>query len=344
MAMPASPGAQWGGEAGAALIAGTGEPITFMATRFLMDGTSDEGTDEEDTGVADPRASREYVSDANKPLRDSARVSSASARRTRKKVPSIVIASDDSEAAITHHASRASSSSPASPSSCRTPSYLLRFSEATQQEVKMTVKKSRVKDTKIKVQAQFQSHMDFKIRGMKTNFDVEEVVAKQHQRRENIALRNVFNMLDVNKDGYLCKYDVRESMASLQSPVDMEEAEIMVWEVDDSLAGRLDWPAFQHTYRRIMESKDPREPKALFTVIEFMIFDADGSGSIDVEEASTLFRRRYGKTAMEKATRLIEATIAKQDKSQRLTEAGLSYAEFMHNDGILKTLMEGSEV
>ena len=61
-----------------------------------------------------------------------------------------------------------------------------------------------------------------------TNFDVEEVVAKQHQRRENIALRNVFNMLDVNKDGYLCKYDVRESMASLQSPVDMEEAEIMV--------------------------------------------------------------------------------------------------------------------
>ena len=46
------------------------------------------------------------------------------------------------------------------------------------------------------------------------------------------------------------------------------------------------------------------EPRALFMLIEFMLFDKDQSGTIDFDETTAVFRTRYGKEAMEKVVKV----------------------------------------
>lgn len=76
----------------------------------------------------------------------------------------------------------------------------------------------------------------------------------------------------------------------------------MIWDFDDEGSGRLSWKLFQAMYYRL-QAKDAAayEPRRLYNIADFLMFDADKSGTIDKEEAVRIFRRRFGTQGAEQA-------------------------------------------
>ena len=76
----------------------------------------------------------------------------------------------------------------------------------------------------------------------------------------------------------------------------------MIWEVDEDCDGMIDWENFVQLYVRCRRDKTGCEPKRLFNLIEFMINDKDGGGTINEDEIMEVLYHRYGKDAMQKMT------------------------------------------
>ena len=64
----------------------------------------------------------------------------------------------------------------------------------------------------------------------------------------------------------------------------------MLWEVDDDTKGYLTPTDFKSSYYRIRASTEVDEPRSWFRLVEFMMIDVDGGGSIDFDEAAVMFR------------------------------------------------------
>lgn len=65
-----------------------------------------------------------------------------------------------------------------------------------------------------------------------------------------------------------------------------EEVGGMLWEVDDDTKGYLSAADFQTSYYRIRGSTEADEPRGWFRLVEFMMIDEDGDGTIAFDEAA----------------------------------------------------------
>jgi len=73
-------------------------------------------------------------------------------------------------------------------------------------------------------------------------------------------------------------------------------------QVDEDGDRLIDWENFVNLYVRCRRDKTGCEPKRLFNLIEFMINDKDGGGTINEDEIMEVLYHRYGKDAMQKMT------------------------------------------
>ena len=111
----------------------------------------------------------------------------------------------------------------------------------------------------------------------------------------------------------------------------------MLWEVGDNVCGQLNWALSIRLYYRIRESTIQSERRALFMLVEFLLFDKNGSGTVDFDEATDVFRTRYGKAAMEKVVAILEEQGRERGKDVQLE--GITYSEFLHNDRLVQALL-----
>ena len=79
-------------------------------------------------------------------------------------------------------------------------------------------------------------------------------------------------------------------------------AESAVPQVDEDGDRLIDWENFVNLYVRCRRDKTGCEPKRLFNLIEFMINDKDGGGTINEDDIMEVLYHRYGKDAMQKMT------------------------------------------
>ena len=64
--------------------------------------------------------------------------------------------------------------------------------------------------------------------------------------------------------------------------------------MDDDTKGFLTAADFKSSYYRIRASTEADEPRSWFRLVEFMMIDEDGDGTIAFDEAAKMFRNRYG--------------------------------------------------
>ena len=61
----------------------------------------------------------------------------------------------------------------------------------------------------------------------------------------------------------------------------------MIWEVDEDLDGKIKWKEFQMMFKKCMKDERDRkglEPRALFNLVRFMMFDKQKRAWITAEE------------------------------------------------------------
>ena len=121
---------------------------------------------------------------------------------------------------------------------------------------------------------------------------------KDRLKQQTSMLRQVFQTLDVDKDGSVGEKDLETHLVRLGYIPEPGEVRDMIWEVDDDGDGGINWREFKSVYQRVRADDQGKEPRRLYNVIEFMVFDIDNDGTIDLTEVMQLFYQRYGRHAL----------------------------------------------
>ena len=74
------------------------------------------------------------------------------------------------------------------------------------------------------------------------------------------------------------------------------EIDLMIWEVDEDLDGKIRWKEYEMMFKKCMKDERDRkglEPRALFNLVRFMMFDEKGCGLITAEDTYNLLFVRW---------------------------------------------------
>ncbi|GBG32825.1 Calmodulin [Hondaea fermentalgiana] len=153
----------------------------------------------------------------------------------------------------------------------------------------------------------------------------EEIEAEYETLRQEIAaLEKEVAVLDSDPQRRIRPADLAECLKTLGKPNSKKEIEEMIWEVDESLDGVVDWEEFKLTYQRNLADTTGLEPCQLFNVIQFMIYDKDGSGKVTVDETMHMLYTRYGRDRLEGQMKLLFG----EDLSTQDGDGELSFSEY----------------
>eukprot|EP00274_Cyanoptyche_gloeocystis_P000541 CAMPEP_0196667296 /NCGR_PEP_ID=MMETSP1086-20130531/65003_1 /TAXON_ID=77921 /ORGANISM="Cyanoptyche gloeocystis , Strain SAG4.97" /LENGTH=273 /DNA_ID=CAMNT_0042004611 /DNA_START=104 /DNA_END=925 /DNA_ORIENTATION=+ len=116
-------------------------------------------------------------------------------------------------------------------------------------------------------------------------------------------LKRCFETLDKKSDGKLDPDEVHQQFVELKHRVTRNQVEDMIWEADEDCDRVINWPEFQQLFYRCRQDRTGTEPHSLFHLIEFMMQDADGGGTVSISECIGMMYLRYGKDLVEKQVR-----------------------------------------
>lgn len=109
------------------------------------------------------------------------------------------------------------------------------------------------------------------------------------------SLKRVFKWLDTKKDDKLCWQEISEALAKLGHKTSRELIELWIWEVDDDLDQMVGWDEFLTMYQRCISDQTGNEPRNLFHLVQFLMYDKDFHGRISVEQTLQILFVRHGR-------------------------------------------------
>jgi len=159
---------------------------------------------------------------------------------------------------------------------------------------------------------------------MPRGHDLTAAKDELNAREEMENLQRVFTALAKKEaGGKITKEQLFKTLKRLQFPnLTITVVEDMIWEVDEDCDGLLSWDEFKEMFFRVRQDKIGWEPRRLFNCVEFMMYDKDQSGAIDMDECMQILFRRFGKTNL-------EARVEEFMKHDTNSDAEISFAEFM---------------
>eukprot|EP00658_Telonema_sp_P-2_P001505 TRINITY_DN10563_c0_g1_i1.p1 TRINITY_DN10563_c0_g1~~TRINITY_DN10563_c0_g1_i1.p1 ORF type:complete len:213 (+),score=51.50 TRINITY_DN10563_c0_g1_i1:75-713(+) len=155
-------------------------------------------------------------------------------------------------------------------------------------------------------------------------------LTQAHERYSRLFVRqrieDVFNRIDTNKDKCIDERELFEYLELLGYPATQSQVRDMVWEVDDKSEGYLTLESITNLLKRLQKAKTRgvgTGSNLLRNLFEYMIFDTDFSGSIDVEEVQQMFFVYYGFKGS-----LLDTTVRNFQKIRANPSEEISFAEF----------------
>jgi Ca2+-binding EF-hand superfamily protein len=73
-------------------------------------------------------------------------------------------------------------------------------------------------------------------------------------------------------------------LKKLTGKYNKKDVELMVWEVDTNLNGYISFDEYERMYKNCIIDKKEREPKRLYTLVQFLMFDKEHKGYITEED------------------------------------------------------------
>lgn len=94
--------------------------------------------------------------------------------------------------------------------------------------------------------------------------------------------------------------------------VTKSEVALMIWvgeanqqEVDDDLDGCVSRQEFDTMYKRCISDETGLEPRKLFNLVQFLMYDKDFKGRVTVEETLQILYVRYGRERLDEEIKAI---------------------------------------
>ena len=80
------------------------------------------------------------------------------------------------------------------------------------------------------------------------------------------------------------KKALRKIFKKLTGTFNKKDIELMIWEVDTNLNGYISYDEYERMYKRCVVDKKELEPKKLYTLVQFLMYDKEHKGYITEED------------------------------------------------------------
>jgi Ca2+-binding EF-hand superfamily protein len=120
--------------------------------------------------------------------------------------------------------------------------------------------------------------------------------------------------------------EVAKVLRELNCLASKAEVQLMVWEVDEDLDGYVSRQEFEIMYKRSVSDLTGLEPRKLFNLVRFLMYDQGFKGSITVEETLKLLLVRFGKDRLDSE---IFALFGANEMNEDGTEKSIAYNEYL---------------
>eukprot|EP00347_Sterkiella_histriomuscorum_P001395 403372200 len=104
------------------------------------------------------------------------------------------------------------------------------------------------------------------------------------------------------------------------------EVKLIIWEVDDDLDGFVSKEEFQTMYKRCISDETGLEPRKLFNLVQFLMYDKTFKGKVTVEETLQILYVRYGRELLDEE---IKAIFGEEEKNTDGSEKEITYGEYV---------------
>ena len=162
----------------------------------------------------------------------------------------------------------------------------------------------------------------------------EQLKQVEIQTIEQEQLDRVFSELckkDTNKEekykDMIGSMDIARTLQKLGLRPSKAEVDLIIWEVDDDLDGYVSKQEFQTMYKRCISDEANLEPRKLYNLVQFMMYDKSGKGTVTVEETLQILFVRHGRNKLDQE---IKHIFGDQEKNPDGSEREITYAEYNH--------------
>eukprot|EP00923_Selenidium_pygospionis_P060246 GHVN01106056.1.p2 GENE.GHVN01106056.1~~GHVN01106056.1.p2 ORF type:complete len:202 (+),score=34.16 GHVN01106056.1:1641-2246(+) len=139
-------------------------------------------------------------------------------------------------------------------------------------------------------------------------------------------LERVYEEFDTDSDGRLSLNEIHTKLWRNGVNVKRTDVSNMIWEVDDDLDEHVGWEEFLQMYVRCTSDETGWEPRTLFNVVQFMMFDSYGSGTICVEDTLDLLFALFGREMLDEK---IHSIFGSEGLGSHEQELSISLAEYI---------------
>ena len=101
---------------------------------------------------------------------------------------------------------------------------------------------------------------------------------------------------------------------------------MIIWEVDDDLDGYVSKDEFQTMYKRCISDETGLEPRKLFNLVQFLMYDKQFHGKVTIEETLQILYVRYGRDRLDDE---IKAIFGEDEKNDDGSEKEITFGEYV---------------
>ncbi|CAK64674.1 unnamed protein product (macronuclear) [Paramecium tetraurelia] len=161
----------------------------------------------------------------------------------------------------------------------------------------------------------------------------EEITAeKQLSNVEQQRLYSVFNYLMTFSNEKIKPLEpgitaeiLMDALEKVDYLLPIKEAELFIWELDDDGDKRINYYEFQMMYKRCIFDPTLLEPRNLFNIVQFFMYDKAKHGKITVEDTLELLFVRHGRGGLDEE---IQTIFGREEKNSDGTEKTLSFTDY----------------
>ena len=104
------------------------------------------------------------------------------------------------------------------------------------------------------------------------------------------------------------------------------EVNLIIWEVDDDLDGYISKDEFQTMYKRCISDETGLEPKKLYNLVVFLMYDKTFKGKVTVEETLQILYVRYKRDRLDEQITFI---FGEDEKNDDGSEKEITFGEYV---------------
>merc|ERR1711988_924541 len=117
-----------------------------------------------------------------------------------------------------------------------------------------------------------------------------------------------------------------EALIKLGHKTPRDQIELWIWEVNDDLDGMVGWDEFLTMYQRCISDSTGCEPRNLFNMVQFLMYDKEFLSKISVEQTLQILFVRHGRGEFDKE---IAEIFGDQQKGADGQELKINFSQFL---------------